>query len=271
MLTNTELKQYLGRLSYSVEQPVSISLLKDLHRQHLYHIPFENLDIPLGNTISLSKDAVFNKIIQQKRGGFCYEVNYAFALLLKALGFKVRLLSARVFNEGSYGAENAHVLLLVEVESDALIVDVGFGGSYIEPIVFEPKQGGLGSRQHNCQYRIELQKRAYVLLMQEGEGEWVAQYTFSLEEKSIMDFVNMCTYQQCSPDSVFTQKTLCSIATPEGRKTISNGRFLETLAESKTKKVIADELEYRNILREHFNIELPVGAPIKMLLEEKYA
>lgn len=101
------------------------SWLNVLHHAHLHNVPFENLDVVYGRKIELSKEAVFRKLIENEWGGFCYELNYGFYLLLSSLGFSVQLLSARVYGEKEdgekgYGQEFDHLMLLVDLEGSEL-------------------------------------------------------------------------------------------------------------------------------------------------------
>ena len=92
-----------GSLTPGIDLP-DIDLLRSLHRAHLFTVPFENLDIHLGREIICDESRILHKIVNERRGGFCYELNGAFAALLRALGFRVTLLSGRVARQdGSYG------------------------------------------------------------------------------------------------------------------------------------------------------------------------
>src|SRR5207249_10201564 len=123
---------YLERIAYRGPLRPSIEALRSLHRKHLLSVPFENLDIHLGRPITLSDDAFCDKIIKRGRGGFCYELNGSFAILLKSLGFKVSMLSARVARkDGGFTPEFDHMTLLVALKGRWL-ADVGFGESFTE-------------------------------------------------------------------------------------------------------------------------------------------
>ena len=100
-----DVPSYLVRIGHSGPLAPAIETLRAIHRAHLLTVPFENLDIALGRMIVVDEDASLHKIIELRRGGFCYELNGAFAALLRALGFRVTLLSARVAGEG--GRERA--------------------------------------------------------------------------------------------------------------------------------------------------------------------
>src|SRR6185436_18299602 len=99
---------YLERIRYDGETTPSVETLRRIHRAHMLAVPFENLDIHLGIPIALSVPAFYEKIVDRKRGGFCYELNGLFAWLLAELGFSVTLLSARVFAAGRLSPEFDH-------------------------------------------------------------------------------------------------------------------------------------------------------------------
>ena len=140
----TAYKDYLHRIDFSA--PVSaaapaptLATLQALHLSHLLAVPFENLSIHYEQPIILEEAALFNKIVGQRRGGFCYELNGLFAWLLRALGFQVTLLSAGVAHaEGGFGPEFDHLTLLVHQLSGAdWLADVGFGDSFRQPLRLE--------------------------------------------------------------------------------------------------------------------------------------
>ncbi len=131
-----DVEQYLRRIEYDGPRQVSSAALRDLHRQHLFTIPFENLDIALKTPICLDLALMYDKVVRRHRGGFCYELNGLFCELLIALGFRVQMLSARVRrDDGGFGPEFDHMLLRVDLE-EPWLVDVGFGDSFVDPIVF---------------------------------------------------------------------------------------------------------------------------------------
>src|SRR5260370_5575639 len=123
---------YLERIGYRGPTLPSLNVLRKLHRRHLLSIPFENLDISLHRPIVLSEAAFYDKIIKSHRGGFCYELNGSFALLLKRLGFNVSMLSSRVERKGGrFGPDFAHMTLLVQLK-DPSLADAGFEDALTE-------------------------------------------------------------------------------------------------------------------------------------------
>jgi N-hydroxyarylamine O-acetyltransferase len=129
-----DIRAYLDRINYRGPLEPTAETLRALHRRHMMSVPFENLDIGLGREIVLDPERFVEKIVTHRRGGFCYELNGAFAALLGALGFHVTLLSARVANDqGIASKEFDHLALQVDLE-DRWLADVGFGDSFVEPL-----------------------------------------------------------------------------------------------------------------------------------------
>src|SRR5215475_7208653 len=125
---------YLERIGCSGSRRPSADTLRDLHRAHLFSVPFENLDIGWGREIRIDQEAFVRKIVEHNRGGFCYELNGAFSMLLQALGFQVTLLSARVpLADGSDSPEFDHLTLRVDL-SEPWVADVGFGDCFVDPV-----------------------------------------------------------------------------------------------------------------------------------------
>jgi N-hydroxyarylamine O-acetyltransferase len=263
MLSDKEIEQYLFRIKYSAAIYPDLATLTALHQAHMRHIPFENLDIHLGIPIKLSHPALFNKLITEKRGGFCYELNYLFLALLSSIGFNTQLISGQVFNGKSYGPAFDHLLLLITLDHQQLIADVGFGDSFQTPLHIH------SNKNDNTDYQIIKIDAVYTVLQKKSHQEYKPQYQFTLNTYDISDFAEMCLYQQTSPTSHFTQKSLCSIATPEGRNTLSNDCLIQSKMGRRTIHHIEDTAEYCQLLQHYFQILLPEKANIAALLAKK--
>jgi N-hydroxyarylamine O-acetyltransferase len=261
-----DVQAYLQRIDYrrssaigndlaGIDRPNS-DLLRALHRAHLFTVPFENLDISLGREIMCDEARILHKIVKEHRGGFCYELNGAFAALLRALGFRVTLLSARVASEdGGYGPEFDHLTLRVDLE-EPWLADVGFGEGFLEPLRLE---SGMEQPQNGRVYRLTGPTSEEVVFGLEVtvEGKWKKEYAFSLRPHELSEFAGMCHYHQTSPESHFTRQRICSLATPEGRVTLSDGKLIETRAGSRRERLLAGDEEWREKLRELFGVVLP--------------
>jgi Arylamine N-acetyltransferase len=248
---------YLKRINYHGTLAPSAGTLRDLQVAHLLAVPFENLSIHAAQPIVLEDDALFHKIVDEKRGGFCYEVNGLFAALLRALGFEVQMLSASVANaEGSFGPEFDHMTLMVKLD-ERWLADVGFGDSFLEPLLLDERGE---QRQGRRAYQIKPDGAHLVVLQREDAGEWEPQYRFTLQPQEYSDYAEMCLYHQTSPQSHFTQKRVCSRATEAGRITLSEMLFIETSNQgSRQERVLSNQEEYEAILREHFGIVMAQG------------
>jgi N-hydroxyarylamine O-acetyltransferase len=228
-------------------------VLRALHTTHLLTVPFENLDIHLGRPIVLDQAALYAKIVARRRGGFCYELNGLFAALLRALGFSVTLLSARVSRpDGDFGPEFDHLTLLVE-HDERWLADVGFGDSFREPLRLDA--AGVQAH-HGRAYSLTHDADQWTVHWPDSDGHWQARYRFTLQPRHLNDFAGMCHVQQTSPDSSFTQRRICTRTTPDGRVTLSDLRLIITAGDERQERQLRDEAEYRSMLREHFGIAL---------------
>ena len=205
---------YLTRIGYSGPTASTANTLRAIHHAHLLTVPFENLDIALGRKIVVDEDAFVRKVVEQRRGGFCYELNGAFAALLRSLGFQVTLLSARVArDQGGEGPEFDHLTLRVDL-AEPWLADVGFGESFLEPLRMK-----AGAEQFDPAGTFRLVDLGERLELEKVEpvGHWKRQYSFTLLPRRLEQFAGMCHYHQSSPDSSFTQNRVCTKATANGR------------------------------------------------------
>jgi N-hydroxyarylamine O-acetyltransferase len=247
------LDSYLARIGYQGAVTPTLETLRKLHRAHLLAVPFENLDIvPLGRPISLELAATYHKIVEKRRGGFCFEQNGLFAWALQQLGFEVHLLQAEVrHDDGGYGQPFNHLALLVHLE-EAWLTDVGFGDHFIEPLRLDDPQA-----QHDAagQFRIQHDGQAGFLERLYGE-EWRIDYRFFLTPRQLEDFGEACHYMQTSPHTHFTQKRVCSLLTPTGRLTLSNFTLIRTEQGQRSETALEGEAGFVAALKTHFGISL---------------
>ena len=248
-----DIRAYLQRIHFQGELEPGTELLSSLHHANLLAVPFENLDIHLGRPIELDEQHLFEKIVASRRGGFCYELNGLFAWLLRELGFQVDLLSAEVFEGGTFSPEFDHLALRVRMEGDWL-ADVGFGDSFIRPLSLN-----LDAVQVQCgrAYRIEKGSKYRVLAQRDESGKWEPIYRFTLEPRKLHNYQDRCRYHQTSPESHFPQKRVCTRLTEEGRLTLRDRRLIETRNGQRQERQISSEAEYIADLEQHFGIRLP--------------
>lgn len=245
---------YLERINYRGPVEPAAETLRRLQVAHLLVVPFENLSIHNREPIELSDEALFEKIVRRRRGGFCYELNGLFAALLRSLGFDVAMLSAQVANaEGDFGPDFDHMALMVTI-NERWLADVGFGDSFIEPLLLDERGVQV---QGNRAYRIEADNEFLMVQSRDGvSGDWKPEYRFTLRQYQYSDYAEMCEYHQTSPQSHFTRARICSRLTPNGRISISDTRFIKTEDGDRREHLIESQEEYAAVLWKDFGIAM---------------
>jgi N-hydroxyarylamine O-acetyltransferase len=246
---------YLKRINYHGSLLPNAATLRGLQLAHLQSVPFENLSIHSNEPILLEDRALFEKIIERRRGGFCYELNGLFAALLRTLGFKVEMLSAGVANaDGDWGPDFDHMTLAVSLDQRRL-VDVGFGDSFREPLLLDSDDEQL---QGERAYRIIAEGEWRSLSQRDSGGEWKDQYRFTLQPHVYADYAPMCHFHQTSPESHFTRGRICSRATDAGRISLSDMRLITTNGAERRELTLTTDEEYASALRDHFGIAMSI-------------
>ncbi len=242
---------YLRRIAVAPPVSADAAALRTLHRAHQMSVPFENLSIHLPEPISLDEDDLVGKIVQRRRGGFCYELNGAFGLLLEATGARVARVAARVYGEAGLSPPFDHLALVVRLPdgSGPWLVDVGFGSHSIYPLLLDSR-----TEQDDPAGRFLLADAADgdVDVVKDGEP----QYRLEPRERSLDDFVPTCWWQQTSPTSHFTQSTICSRLTEDGRISISGRTLIRTSNGSRDEQQLPGDDALLAAYRDHFAIIL---------------
>jgi N-hydroxyarylamine O-acetyltransferase len=243
---------YLQRINYNGPLEPTAETLRRLQLAHLLTVPFENLSIHSNEPIVLNEDALFTKIVENRRGGFCYECNGLFAGLLRALGFDVQMLAAAVArSDGTFGPQFDHMTLMVNI-ADRWLADVGFGDSFLEPLLLDSRSEQV---QGDRTFRIDSENDHLILNRRSAGGDWQPQYRFSLQPYEFADYEETCIFHQTSPDSHFTKGVICSRATPAGRITISGMRFITTSdPQQRDERTLANRAEFDQVLLDEFGI-----------------
>jgi N-hydroxyarylamine O-acetyltransferase len=251
------IRNYLERIGYDKPVRPDTETLTGLHRTHMLAVPFENLDIHLGKPIRLTEPDLWEKIVINRRGGFCYELNGMFAWLLKQIGFTVLYLNGRVYNDaGARGREFDHLTLLVEIpgENGRWLADVGFGDSFVEPLRLEfsgqQAQGLRAFRLNKVEDGIDLWRRNF-------DGSWKPQYFFDLQSRNFpSDYEESCLYHQTSPKSSFTHEPIISRAKSDGRISLDRKNLTITNNGIREKRPVGGKVKYRELLKIYFGIVL---------------
>jgi N-hydroxyarylamine O-acetyltransferase len=247
-----DVAKYLERINYRDEIAHSAEVLTKLQQSHLLNVPFENLDISLGRRIELFNG--YNKIVNHKRGGFCYELNGTFFELLKNLGFDVQLISARVrTKQNGFSPEFDHMAIIATVNDAKYLVDVGFGDFTYSPLKIE-----LDVLQNDRAgtFMIKQYDNEYLVVSKMQEEDFVPNYIFTETSRQMNDYRDMCNFHQTSSQSHFTQKRVCSILTDKGRITISGNTLKKTEDGVVAETELASEEEFNKALWDYFKISI---------------
>jgi N-hydroxyarylamine O-acetyltransferase len=226
--------RYLERLAVREVPTPSWASLCDLVTRHLHTVPFENLDIINGVLPELSTASVLHKVVTRRRGGFCYEVNEAFRALLTHLGFAARRIEARVWSEArqQFGAPFDHLALVVSLPAGEYLTDVGFGDNNRRPLRLPADTVTDISGEYS--------------LRQTSDDLWLlsradqALYEMTLHGQPLSAFAAMHHHHQTSPESIFTQGSICTRATPTGRITLSRERLRVVDGAARSDSVVQD-------------------------------
>jgi N-hydroxyarylamine O-acetyltransferase len=257
--TPDQVAAYLDRIGYDGPTTPTVETLHGIYRAHLFNVPFENLDIlPLGRPLSLEPAALCDKIVRRHRGGFCYELNGLLGTVLRDLGYDVTIVSVQlVHSDGSFSPPFDHMALLVTTPDSPhpLLTDGGAGStSTAAPL---PLLDGFLEFHPDVQraFRLTFLGDRWQLDAQLPGGDWTPDYTFQPIPRALPDFLDRCRYQEQHPDSYFRQGPLCSLATPNGRVTLSKDRLITTIAGQRAERHVHED-EFFELLRRHFDVEL---------------
>ncbi len=249
-LTTAARTAYLARIGVAEPGEPSAPALARLQQAHLGAVPFENLSIHLGEPVVLDPQALVAKVVDRRRGGFCYELNGAFAELLRSLGYRVSLLAGRVFDGERPGPPFDHLALRVDLD-EPWLVDVGFGRFSLLPLRLDER--GPQPDPHGTFTVAPYGAHGELDVLMDG----APQYRLDARPYPLADFGPTCWWQSTSPDSHFTRSTTCSLLTGDGgRITLSGTRLIRTAPDGTRTERQLTEAETPAAYREHFGIAL---------------
>ena len=246
--SNFSLKDYLDRINYKGDVQTDLKTLNALMSDQLQSVPFENTEIQAGRIPSLILEDIYTKIVTDKRGGYCYEVNGLFAMALSAIGFEWYFAGARPMFYPSRRPKT-HMVIVVILDGKSYLCDTGFGGYGLrEPLkVVET----LTSEQNGDQFRLAFVDEEFVLSSLVND-EWMPQYGFALAPQEWIEFSLANYFNATHPDTIFTQKKLAVMQTPTGRKILVDNS-LKIIDKGIT---TISEVEYTSAAKKHFGLKV---------------
>lgn len=266
-----DLDTYLKRLGYSSAPPPTLETLRELQLRHTAEFPFETLSTMLHAPVHVDRPTVQDKLLRQGRGGYCFELNQLFLLLLQALGFEARGLTGRVVMGGPEDAQTArtHMLVLVTLEGVRYIADVGFGGMVpTGPLLLESEAEQATPHEP---YRLTLVDGTYTLRALVS-GSWRAMYVFDLQATVDIDYTVGSWYVSTHPDSPFLGQLIVARTGHRLRKTLNNGSFaIHRLGEASERMQLRDVDAVLEVLRDEFAIQVPEHPRLRAIIERLIA
>ncbi len=245
---------YLRRIGYDGPLDGSAAALAGLQQAHLCAVPYENLDILAGKPLSLETDALYDKIVTRRRGGFCFELNGLFGWLLEALGYPVTHYFARFLRDEPTIPMRRHRVLRVVAEGEPWLCDAGVGG----PVPLWPLRlaEGLEQPQGNDCYRLMRDSFLGWVVEEWRHGAWSRYYSFTEEPQLPVDFMATSFYCEYSPASPFNKEPMVALRTPEGRLTLDGRVFKRFTPAGVTVTEASDDATFDRLLLEYFGLAL---------------
>jgi N-hydroxyarylamine O-acetyltransferase len=252
------LDAYLARIDWQGEKAPTYKTLASVLDAHIAHIPFENLDVLLGRTIRLDVSGLQSKLVDARRGGYCFEHASLMAAALEALGFAVGRHVARVvlFQPADKAARD-HMFLTIAADGGRFVVDPGFGPFAARSPV--PMDGTATPEGH----RMTREGDVWVLHGRRRGAEFNGWVSF-MQDDNPVDFEMANHFKATHPASVFRQLIMASSVTPRGRVSVMNRDVTWTTGGVETETQLSDRRELRALLAEHFGFDLPEAETLRV-------
>jgi N-hydroxyarylamine O-acetyltransferase len=256
-----DLEAYLSRIKYDGRRLPTVEALRDLHLAHATHIPFENIDIQMGQPIRLDVDSLQEKLVRRRRGGYCFEQNSLFQAALRAVGFDVIAGEARV-RQNAQGQirPRTHMVLLADAGGRRWLCDVGFGGDgLLQPLELD----GEPHTVLGYTLRAAVQNGEYIL-QQRREDDWDDLYAFFPDERYPIDFEVANWFTSTWPESGFVKTLTVQLPLPEVRHILRGLTYMKRTPTAEVTRRIPRE-ELIALLHDVFGLNLPESARFRSL------
>jgi N-hydroxyarylamine O-acetyltransferase len=257
-MSTPEIDHYLSRIGLTQRPPATLEGLTVLHRAHLHNVSYENLDVQLGRKLDTSVENALDKIVNRRRGGWCYEMNGVFGWALGKLGFDVRRGTGAVMREAAGDVQNAnHLVLRVVLPEGIYLADVGFGDGPVAPIRLNEGPFYAGGFEFGLD---RLDDRWWRMRNHKFSG--AKSFDFNLDPADEGAFSAQCANLQTVPTSIFVQNLIC-FRHRDGAVEALIGRALRTMTPNGVEtRILDDEHDLVRTLRDTFTLDVPEAASL---------
>jgi len=256
-MSREQIDAYLERLNMDPPVQLDLEYLSRLQLAHLQRIPFENLDILAGKLTSLDHQVLFEKIINNKRGGVCAELNTLYNWLLDSLGFQVISHSSRLIAEAAPFQIRRHRVMEVSLGDKRYLTDVGINFEYSRcPLLMED---GVVQFDGMCEYKLTRDAFFGWIMWQKRPGyDWRRKIGFTEEPQLDLDFMLACYYYDTHPDSTMNKFPKVSFYAPDCFYAIRNHEFLVERCDIPVSVTpIPSAEEERRLIEDFFHLHTP--------------
>jgi N-hydroxyarylamine O-acetyltransferase len=271
-----DISAYFQRVGLTAMPTVDTAGLAVVHAAQRKHIPFENLDVALGRSISLDPDDVFAKLVTAKRGGYCYEQNQLLARVLTCVGFEVRPILARVWLAlPTLAPPRTHALNLVKLKGEDWIADAGFGAVFVPPLPVRDGAQAMGPDGHIHRLRADTEfgwmfERAKAAGLEISDlTEFQPQYSFTSDTAQSSDMIMSNHWSSTWPQSRFVMHRVASIVTETGIVSFTDHRLTRTSGQQNEITDIATPAQLQKILHTDFAMTFSLSDCAKLLGHDK--
>jgi N-hydroxyarylamine O-acetyltransferase len=260
MTDRFDLAGYLRRIGVEPAAAPTIATLRGLHLAHVLAIPFENLDVQMGLPIRLDIASLQQKLVDRRRGGYCFEQNTLFLHVLRDLGFEAMACEARVRSGATSLLPRTHMLLIVRADGRDWLCDVGFGTGLFEPAPMD----GEPVRQFAWTYRVA-REGALCVLQGMRDDEWDDLYAFEPAARHPVDFEMANWYTSTWPQSRFLLTLTAQRSSPEVRQVLRNFTYVEDRGGGAIETRTIDRVELIPLLQSTFGLDVPAEARFRAI------
>lgn len=250
-MNQKQVEAYLERIQYKKEIKLDTDTLSALIKAHLEHIPFENLDIfDFKKVPELEEDALFEKIITNRRGGYCFELNRLFGTLLQALGFSIYPIAARILWNKETPPPLGHMALVAVLDGKSYLCDIGYGGPGPKGLICLTEEEQV---VQGVSFRFT-KKEDEFYLERLHHGEWKTIFSFVNRPYEMIDFDLLHFFAAKSERMIFCRARILNLCTPNGSKALMNMELKTVENGTETVKIYADMEELQKGIQEEFGI-----------------